>query len=223
MKIKDLINLVSFQMFYETCKIKLNNTLIMYNNEWGYCTVSDGPFYNETNMYKYGEGRDWLHISYLPSRHGHVLDLNTLDDIETELLWPDIGYYWWENTSYILSYPTTHIYKAGLSPAQLSLTKLHLSGDRASSETFTMFLNYIKKCGIIYPTLDEATGLLLTTSNMQIPISSSALVEAHPYSEDAVVSYGSIPVGVVKRGALSLTPSNKPLEEYFNHVGVPLV
>ena len=222
MKIKDLIDLVEFNIFYDTCRTKLNNTLVQYKGEWGYCLIADGPIHgDEGTSYKYGSGKSWITLRGLPSFKGKDKVLNTLDDIETELEWPDMGYYYWKDHSYQLTYPTTNVYKAGLAPQQILLRSLHPSYQNVQGAELTKFLNssVIKKQH--FPSLGAAVKLLKKTENRQIPISRHALLEAHPYSELPVVSYGSIPIGVADDGVLILSPSNKPLGEYFKHVGVP--
>ena len=220
MQIKDLVNLVSFQIFYETCRTKLNNTLVKYHDEWCYCTIADGPFYTEDKKFAYGSGKFWITLSGIPSKKGTDLRLNTLDDIETEIAWPDMGYYFWQGHTYQLTYPTTNVYKAGLAPQQLSLRSLHPNMPEIKGMELTGFLNH-DFGGNEFPTLLEASSMLTNTINRQIPVSRHSLLEAHPYVDNPVVTYGSIPVGESKAGVLHLSPSNKPLGEYFTHVGVP--
>jgi len=221
MQIKDLVQLVSFQSFYETCRTKLNNTLVQYKGEWGFCTITDGPYYSEDKCYKYGQGKKWVSIHGLPSMQGKILNLNSLDEVETEVYWPDMGYYFWKEHSYQLTYPCTTVYKAGLAPQQISLRSLHPDYPTIKGMELCGFLNSPHILNDEYPSLEQAGDMLISTHNKHIPISKHALVEAHPYIDHPVVTYGSIPIGVARKGVLILSPSNKPLGEYFTHVGVP--
>lgn len=226
MKIKDLVNLVTFDFFYETCKMKLNNTLVKYKDEWCYCSISDGPQYGSDDgpkMYQYGTGAKWIHLAGLPSRgKREPLRLNSLAYVDTEPTWPDMGYYYWNKTAWLLTYPNTTIYKAGLAPQQIELAPLNNRVAHRHHGDLADFLNPLLKGELKYPTLIRATTLLRTTANYAIPITRHALLEAHPFVEHPVITYGKVPVGVVKQGRLRLSPSNKNLEEYFNHVGVPI-
>jgi len=222
MRIDDLVNFISFPAFYDVCRTKLNNTFVMYDGEYGYCQIADGPHMDgEDNYYQYGSGKEWIFIDSLPSFKGNLLRLNTLEGVDTEPVWPDVGYYYFANKAYKLSYPNNSIYKAGLSPGQINLLPLRFNHTSTPNSTVIKFLNRGINNELIYPTLSGAKHILITTKNVKVPLTKEVLLEAHPYNEFPIVTYKDVPIGVVKEDILHISPSNKPLEEYFAHEGIP--
>ena len=215
MQLKDLVHKVPFGVFFGAARTKLNGTIVKYNSGWYLVNFEVDPDEGDegSDNLEYGSGINWLRLYNMIDSHY----FNSLDEIELEFPWPDAGNYFYNDITFKVKYNLSQVYKAGLSPNQIDITTPHGAYAAINISTFLQAWDR----GLSYPCIEEAIDRIKNTNQVEVPISLSLLVGAHPYVDAPVLLYNDNVIGIIKEdNSIKLNNNNYGMRELLTHLEV---